>query len=393
MATADTNRVTVAFAAETGFAEDPPDPTPTLQELRLTSESLGQDTETTESQEIRDDRQTPQVIRTNINAGGGTNHELAYSDYDTLLKSALMDDSGWSAEVVLASAGAVTFAASGQTAALSGIDTSAVVGEWVKITGASNSANNGFFKISAKTTGSITLAKGAAAIVDETGSGVTVTQLSAITNGTTLDTYVMERAYNDLSNMFEKFFGMGINTFNLNVAVGQVCTIGFGWLGAKAESDTSTVGDGSNTAAGTNSIMNAVDNVPTLLEASGASADLCVQSFGLTLQNNLRAKNKIGTLGAFELGKGSIGLTGTFQSYFNDAAIIDSYLNFTSSGIAMRFADASSNVMILDIPNVYYTNARRVAGGKDQDVIADLSWTAVRDSTEDVTIRIVRDAA
>lgn len=391
MATADANRVLMAWAKETGFAEDPPNPAPTLQNIRFRSESLGQDTTTEISQEIRADRQIPDVFRTSIATSGDTVHELSYGTYDTELASALMADSAFSSEVVLLNAGSATWAASDQSISGTGIDTSATVGEWVFVEGGAASNNNGYFKIATKTSGKITLELGDAAITDEgPTSSVTVTMLSSITNGTTLDTYVIERQFQDLTTTFTYLLGQAINTMNWTVGVGDIVTMTLGWLGSKEKSATATIGDGSNTAASTTTAMNAVDNVIKIHEGSGATGDICAQNLTFTLNNNHRPKEKVGTLGAFEIGKGSIELSGTLQLYFNDKAQMDSYRNFTTSNIATRFKDASNNVYILDIPEIKYTGGRQVAGGINTDIIADMSWQAKRDATENVTIRIVK---
>jgi len=392
MATADANRVNMALVRETGFAEDPPDPTPTLQDIRFTSESLGQDTETTTSQEIRSDRQVPDVVRTNVGASGDTAHELSYGTFDGLLESAFLADSAFSSEVEMYNGSVATFDAGAQTVAAPGIDSSAVLGSWVLIEGATNPSNNGRFKITGIASGVLTLARGETSIVDEsTGATVTVTMLSEITNGTTLNTYFIEKEYTDLTNTFEQLLGMAIQQWSLNIAAGSIITHNFGWIGSKAKSATSTGGDGSNTAATTTGVMNAVDNIVKIFEGSGTAADLSAQNIALQLSNNLRSLNKIGTLGAFELGTGSIDLTGTVQAYFEDRELIEEYLEFNDSHIATSIIDSANNRYILDVPRIRYTSARRVAGGINQDVIADMAWTAFRDPDEDVTIRLVRD--
>ena len=391
---ADSNRVLLARVRESSFAEDPPSGPPTLVNMRMTSESLGQDTDTVTSQEIRSDRQVDDVIRTNISAVGDTNHEFSYGTFDEELESAFQSDAGFSSEVVLYTGTAATFTASGSTVAATGINSNAVLGEWVLIAGAANAANNGIFKITAIASGVLTLAKGLTSITDEAPTAsVTVTMLSSIVNGTTLDTYFFEKAFTDVSNAFEAYYGMGVNGWNGNISTGAVVTTGFNWLGSKAKSLTATAGDGTNTAASTTRVMNAVDNIVRILEGSPSSADLCARTLTWALNNNLRQKTCIGTLGAFELGVGTIDLTGTLVSFFNDPAIANSYLNFTDSSISTRFQDAAGNKYILDIPSVKYTNARRVAGGINQDVVMEMAWTAFRNSTEGITMRLVRDAA
>ena len=52
--------------------------------------------------------------------------------------------------------------------------------------------------------------------------------------------------------------------------------------------------------------------------------------------------------------------------------------------------DDASNAYVFEFPRVKFTSGQRNAGGTEQDVFADLQFTAYRETTEDVTIRIVR---
>lgn len=69
---------------------------------------------------------------------------------------------------------------------------------------------------------------------------------------------------------------------------------------------------------------------------------------------------------------------------------MDKYLAFTSSSVALRFQDTAGNVMVFDMPKIKYTSGKRVAGGINQDVLAEMGFTAFRDPTEGITFRIVR---
>lgn len=113
-------------------------------------------------------------------------------------------------------------------------------------------------------------------------------------------------------------------------------------------------------------------------------------SLSWSITNNLRARLQVGTLGAISLGKGTIGASGTLQAYFEDETVIDKYLNFTASSLALTYNDADSNKYVVEFPQVKYTDGARVAGGQNQDIIADMSFTAYRDATEGCTMRMVR---
>ena len=70
--------------------------------------------------------------------------------------------------------------------------------------------------------------------------------------------------------------------------------------------------------------------------------------------------------------------------------MMDKYLNFNDSSLGIIFNDTDGNAYLLDFPKIVYTSAQRVAGGQNQDIIADMSWEAIMDDTEEKTIRIVK---
>lgn len=100
----DSNRVAVKYVKEVTFGTTPA--SPTMTNVRLTGESLKQGTGTVVSQEIRTDRQVPDVIRVSIIDQGDINFELSpggsgtAGPFDDFIASALEAGTTWPADVV-----------------------------------------------------------------------------------------------------------------------------------------------------------------------------------------------------------------------------------------------------------------------------------------------------
>jgi hypothetical protein len=136
--------------------------------------------------------------------------------------------------------------------------------------------------------------------------------------------------------------------------------------------------------------MNAIDHVTGITEG-GSSTTMLQWSMALT--NNLRNKPEIASVGPIGLGKGGLSITGSVQLYFSAVALYEKYLNFTETDTTITFQDADGNSYVVNIPAIKFTNGRVVAGGKNQDVVANLDWTAkMDDSDTDKMIRITRSA-
>jgi hypothetical protein len=86
----DANRVRIGYAAESVWGTTPA--SPALQLLRFTNDSLMANAEFSSSNEIRDDRQVSDVVRTNFGAGGDLGIELSYGAFDELFEALLFSD-------------------------------------------------------------------------------------------------------------------------------------------------------------------------------------------------------------------------------------------------------------------------------------------------------------
>lgn len=388
---ADASLMSLAYEEETTFGVAPET---SADEIRYTSESLKQETSTTASQEIRADRQIPDVVRTGINAAGDINGEFSYGAYDYFFEKGFMADATWSTPVTDVSADTGISVPTAADHFLGGDDDfiNYSAGEWILVSGFTNAANNGLFKIesiehsSSPTVENDQLHVYATLVAESAGPSVSITQGATIKNGVLLKTMVIEKTFSDLTNKFERCLGMAINSISMNVTSDGIITNTFSFIGKSVESETSAMYT-PVTAAASNEVMNAIDHVSAVFEAN---AEYDITTFTWTLTNNLGARLQVGTLGAISLRKGTIGLTGTVQAYFENETVIDKYLNFTSSSLALNFNDADSNKYVLEFPRVKYTDGARVAGGQNQDILADMTFTAYRHPTEDCTIRMVR---
>lgn len=387
---ADASRVNLAYVAESTFGVTPSGP-PTLADIRHTGETLRQDTSTTTSNEIRADRQIPDRPRTSISASGDINFELFYGDpLHDLFRYALWS-ADWTTAVTVASGDTgVSAAASDNSFNHTGSwDNNPAPGDWIQVSGftGASTTGNGVFRVISVTSSKIIVEGEVALIDDSAGEAVTITAGAHISAGTTCTSLAIERQYGDLTNEFAIFNGMVINTLNMSVAAEAILTGSFGFLGKSEASATSTAGDGSNTAAATGDVLNAVDNVTALLEGGGAHD---ITGFSMALNNNARTRIQVGSAGAISVGAGNIDLTGTLTAYYESSTEIDKYLAYTASRLGLITTDADSNIFIIEIPRVKYSAGSRNASGPNTDVIAELSWGAMLDSATSQTLQMFR---
>ena len=199
---ADASSMSLAYEEETTFGEVVGS---SLDAIRFASESLKQETSTTESQEIRNDRQVPDVVRTGINAAGDINGEFSYGAYDYFFEKGFMADATWSTAVtdVAADTTVSVPTAADHFLGVDGSFTNYSAGEWILSAGWSNAANNGLMKIeSIESTAPGTTDDDQLhvykTLVQESNPGtpgIDITQGSTIKNGVLLKTMSIQKIY------------------------------------------------------------------------------------------------------------------------------------------------------------------------------------------------------
>lgn len=415
MAFADTSRIGLGLVEESTFGEWPGG---NLEEIRFSSESFGHAQETTQSNEIRADQQIPDIIRTSISGQGGYEGELSYdvTAWETLVKALLGADSDFSTPPSELS-GAIDAVASGNKfesdSTGSGIDMSDLsVGDWIRTSGFSNDANNGYFQITAVDTATasnhnVTVA--GASLEDETGGGSETMQGSAaLRNDTNEYSFSLEKQFNDLS-LAARVLGYKPGGLTLNLNPGEIVT--YSWSGqGKQVSDTAgtDISDKSAsldfstlatlTSAAANSIMSTANGVAdVIINRDDPFTSVTLQSLTLNPQRNLREQQALdSSLGPVGIAAGMFSVTGDITAYFEDKSLIQEYLRFSTTDIAVALKDGDGNAYLVDVPAVKLGgDALPKGSGNNSDALVETDMSGFRSTrdSQDYTFAIHKFAA
>lgn len=272
-----------------------------------------------------------------------------------------------------------------------------VAGCFIKVTGFTESANNGYFRVASVGDhdfgGSEVNNK---LVVEETtladeaaGDTVTIEPSSFATNGTTLHEFDFERGYLDITQ-YSLFSGIRLDQMSLNIAARQIVTGEFTAMGETEARDTSTVIT-SKLDAPDDPVINAIDHVFNIVEGGGQVGTTIATEFGFQLANNLRERAVIGQDGPISYGDGKCEPTGTLRTYFEDTTYIDKYLAFSQSSLFIFIEDANGYMYMIEIPALRYTQANNDVPGQNDDVMVDMTWAAFLDNDNyGYTVRVHR---
>jgi hypothetical protein len=397
----DANRSQLAYIAEAAWGTTPG--TATLQKLRFVDESLAFNIDNIQSNEIRADRQTSDLIQTGAECSGGFSFELSYGAFDDFFVGSLWavdwdECSGTSTPTITSGATGsnieFTLDATANTITFgSSVTHDVVAGSWVELTG--SAADDGYHFVTLVATNTLTVGAtpgiSTGEILDETD--LATIKGSRLRNGVEENNYSIERFHDDKTQYFG-FLGMTPNTLTVNAAANSILTGSFDFIGKSGSRAGSSIG-ATYTAAAIEDVMNAVSNVGNILEGStdgtpvfAAMTGVFVQELSFTLNNNVRGQNAIGTLGNADLGVGNAELTGTLNTYFENGDLYDKYLAGTESALTFKVQDSDGNAYIFTFPRVKFQSDTVNVGGLNSDVMENLTWQAIRHATYGYTINI-----
>jgi hypothetical protein len=275
------------------------------------------------------------------------------------------------------------------------------VGQWVKIGGGqtvekfATAALNSFARITAIAANAITLDNRPTGWTTDSGTSKTIVVWVSeyIRPGVTQTSFAYEKSISSMDTVtYRKFRGMIPNSLSLTIEAGQIVNGSFDFLGKDEVTSLSSM-DASPDDAPQNSVLNAVNDVARISEGgSPVGSATPVRRQTLTISNNLREQQAIGTLGLIGVGVGDFDVTGEIMTYFGDATLYDKFVAGTATSMAtiieggvILSAGGSigdiSGAYIFDICRAKYEDAEANSSSRNQDVMVTLQYRALLDST------------
>lgn len=334
---------------------------------RITSDSLKNSQTREKSEEVTGNRNPRQNLRVEAHSEGDLNFEFSANNFDEILEGAMQSEFAVTPSPL---SGTITAAASGQTMTSNGSSpnlSGIVKGQWVRISGFSNAANNGVFRAAADSTSTVLTLEAGSGIVDEAGSGNEEVQESTfIRIGSDLQSFTIERQWTDI-DVYEMFTGMVVNTLTLNIAVGTRITGTASFMGLTPSVDTVSQ-IGSVADAGNETIATAVDNLDFVREgAIGSPSELCITELTLTLDNQTRLQHCADDLYPFGIGLGVMVVGMTFTAFLENKDMVEKYYENTITSISFSIVDEDGTTYVFTIPRARIVDLEDPIGGNSQD--------------------------
>ena len=185
------------------------------------------------------------------------------------------------------------------------------------------------------------------------------------------------------------FTGMSVSTMGISLAPNQMVTTTFGMVGKDM---TMSATEKTQDAASGAAPFDAYSGDISIGNVGGASAVAIVTALDFTLNNSYAPTFVIGDDSAPSLEYGRAEVEGTLTAYFEDAALINRFLNETETEIEVSVDDPTgANSYTFQFPRVKINSADVGVDGPTSRMIS-MSFVALYDATEGTNLKITRPA-
>ena len=185
------------------------------------------------------------------------------------------------------------------------------------------------------------------------------------------------------------FTGMSVSTMGISLAPNQMVTTTFGMVGKDM---TISATEKTQNAASGAAPFDAYSGDISIGNVGGASAVAIVTALDFTLNNSYAPTFVIGDDSAPSLEYGRAEVEGTLTAYFEDAALINRFLNETETEIEVSVDDPTgANSYTFSFPRVKINSADVGVDGPTSRMIS-MSFVALYDATEGTNLKITRPA-
>jgi len=205
--------------------------------------------------------------------------------------------------------------------------------------------------------------------------------------GTTPKYFSIEDAANDITQ-FRLFTGQAVSSMAVSLAPNQMVTTTFSMVGK----DMTISGTGKTVdAASANQPFDAYSGDLSIGNVASASVVAIVTSLDFTLDNALAPTFVIGDDSTPQLEYGMASVEGTFTAYFEDAALINRFIDEVESELIVSVNDpTAANEYTFGFPRIKINGADVPVDGGTGSRVITLPFVALYDATEATNFYINR---
>ena len=197
-------------------------------------------------------------------------------------------------------------------------------------------------------------------------------------DGNTPKTFTLEATFEaGGTDIYKRFVGAEVNTLTLNMRASENVTGALGFMSRTGAFANAAIAGATYAAGNTEPIAIGAD--VGSLALAGLTVG-CVSSLTLSINNNLAARECLGSLSPTEFGAGKIEVTGTIAMLLDAAQydVLTAFADGTPTGLSFQIGDTAGKILGVSIPNVILEGLRVASESEEGDVIVNTNFRALQ---------------
>lgn len=377
------SRAGLSFVTEVTFGVTPG--SPVFVALPINTHSLDLTKDRVQGNEIQPDRMLRVDRHGNRQVGGDIAVDLRKGDFDAFLESALMSAFANSTPIATTAA-----AGSAGTATITFTSQPAPpfpVGSAITVAGMTPAGYNGTWTVTACTTTTVSFLS--AATGAQTVAGTIVNR--ALKVGVTPRSFSIEDAATDIAQ-FRLFTGMTVDTAAISIKPNSMISATFSMVG-KDMTIAGTSVDPTKDPSSLNQPFDSYSGAISLGNAAAAMTSVAlITGIDFSISNSVTPTFVVGSASTPQLEFGMATVEGTITAYFEDATLINRFINETASAFAVTVNDPTgASNYTFHFPRVKINGASVPVDGPTGSRIVTLPFVALYDTAENTNIEIIRN--
>ena len=204
---------------------------------------------------------------------------------------------------------------------------------------------------------------------------------NSIKNGVTKKSFSLLQRFGSIQGDNQALFnGCVVNTLELSLETQAIITGSINFSGLNAKYLTALIPSNRIVDAESELLLNSSSNVGDILVGgSKVSGPNYVQSASVSINNNARRQNAVGSIGAVGIEPGQCQVTGALSTYFGTVALARSVIdNDESSFVSVLSEDGKNRGVLIDIPRIKFSSGAPGVTGVNTDIVLPLEYQALR---------------
>ena len=376
------SRHSMAYMLEATYGTTPA--TPTFKALRHKATTLSLTKQTFTSAELRADRQIADFRHGTKEVHGDINVELSNGAFNDFFQAAMLGTWAARSTMTASTISAASADNSFNDSANGFVTAGFVAGDTLSTSSFTTGANNSAVAVVVSVTSAKIIVTGPTLVTEAAGSPRTVaSNAQMLVTGTTRRSFTIERNFSDIVQ-FQRYTGCEFDKFSLSVKPEGIVDCTFSVLGQGQSGGVSILSGATYPAATTGSPFDGFSGTIT----EGGTTIALVTDVKLDLVNGLNPLFVVGSAQTIQPSIGRSNVTGTVTAFFQDAALINKFINETASALSFTVGDGT-NTMTFTCPRIKYTGAPPNVAGEGPIVLA-MPFQAILDPVSGTNIQIVR---